>query len=75
MTKNQKKLWDLLPPGEWVERDKIHEQFGKFNFQLALSYLHTIKFIELKFEPIPDRPHLTRQFMRRKTTDEIQKMR
>ena len=71
MTENQKYLWDKLPIGEWVERNKMDFELNAINrcghFQGALSWLHKRQLIELEFRD-------GIQYMRRKTIDEIQKI-
>lgn len=49
MTYNQNRLWTMLPPGEWKKRDDMHKEYGKWNFQLSLSFLLNKKLIELQF--------------------------
>lgn len=68
MTDQQKILWDLLPVGVWVERDKMDWELKhphrSGRFQRALSYLYDNKFIELEFRN-------GIQYIRRKTITEL----
>ncbi len=72
MTEYQKKLWNSLPVGEWIERDTIDwdNRYGgrSGTFQRSISWMYKRQLIELKF--FGD----GKQYVRRKTIEEIQQI-
>ncbi len=76
MSPNARRLWKFLPTGIWLVRDEVIKNFGKLNFQLAITHLYNDGLIELEFRERDGRGLLypsPKQHIRKKSIEEIQK--